>query len=218
MAQTQPVLSKKLGLAIAEANATGQVTRVNAYGDAIDALAGTPAVKDKDLTTPPTPTNSGDGYLVPAGASGDWSTKAKYLAYDYNSAWVYFPPWKGATIYVEDEDKDYKYDGTNWVIKTPGTTVAQILTWVNKTANFTPSSSEAACYSIDATSGAITIALPAAASNAGVTWVFKRIDETANAVTLDPNAAELIDSFSTLELNAWESLTLSSNGTKWFLI
>lgn len=217
MAQTQPVLSSKLNLAMAEANATGQVARVNAYANAIDALGGTAAVLDKDLTTPPTPTGSGDGYIVPAGASGDWATKAKYLAYDYNSAWVYFPPWKGATVYVDDEDKDYKYDGANWVIKTASTTVAPILTWINKTANFTASSSEAACYSVDATSGAVTITLPAAASNAGVTWVFKRIDETANAVTLDPNASELIDTFTTLALNAWESLTLSSNGTKWFL-
>lgn len=218
MVQTQPALSKKLGFAIAEANSTGQVTRVNAYGDAIDALAGTAAVKDKDLTTPPTPTNSGNGYIIPAGASGDWSTKAKYLAYDYNSAWVYYPPWKGSTVYVEDEDKDYKYDGTNWVIKTPATTVAQIYTWVAKTANFTASSSEAACYAVNGTSGAITITLPAAASNAGVTWKFKRVDETANEVTIDANASELIDTELTFGLNPLECVTLSSDGTKWHII
>lgn len=218
MAQTQPILSPNLELAMAEANATGQVTRVNAYQVAVDALGGGARVKDKDLTTPPTPTGTGFGWIVPAGASGDWATKAKYLAFDYNSAFVYFPPRKGRTVYVEDEDIEYKYDGTNWVIKTPGTTVAQILTWVNKTASFTPSSSEAACYSIDGTSGNVLVSMPAAASNAGVTWVFKRVDESANAVTLDPNASELIDSFTTLELNAWESLTLSSNGTKWLLI
>lgn len=218
MAQTQPVLSGKLKLAMAEANATGQVARVNAYADAIDALGGTIAVKDKDLTTPPALTSSGNGYIVPAGASGDWATKAKYLAFDYNSAWVYFPPWKGATVYVDDEDKDYKYDGTNWVIKTASTTVAPILTWVTKTAGFTPSSSEAACYAVDATSGAVPIALPAAASNAGVTWKFKRVDETVNAATLDANGSELIDFELTFSLNPLECITISSDGTKWHLI
>jgi hypothetical protein len=217
MAQTQPILSPNLQLAMAEANATGQVVRVNAYADAVDAL-GRGSVKDKDLTTPPTPTGTGHGYIIPAGASGAWATKAKYRAFDYNSAWIYFPPLKGQTTHVEDEDIDYKYDGANWVIKTPGTTVAPILTWIPKTANFTPSSSEAACYEVDATSGAITIALPAAAANAGVTWVFKRVDESANAVTLDPNGSELIDSFTTLELDPWEWFTLSSNGTNWRLI
>lgn len=218
MAQTQPALSNKLKLAMAEVNSTGQVARVNAYADALDALGGTARVLDKDLTTPPTATGSGNGYIIPSGASSPWNTKAKYLAYDYNSAWVYFPPWKGATVYVDDEDKDYKYDGTNWVIKTPGTTVAQILTWVNKTANFTASSSEAACYSVDATSGNLTITLPAAASNAGVTWVFKRVDTTSSIVTVDANASELIDLDLTFSLNALEAITLSSNGTQWFLI
>lgn len=219
MAQTQPALSVKLGMAIAEANATGQVTRVNAYAYALDALGGTAAVKDKDLTTPPALTNSGHGYIVPAGASGEWATKSKYLAYDYNSAWLYFAPWKGATVYVEDEDKDYKYDGTNWVIKTAQSSAALSLAGVTKTADFTASVSEAGVYLLDGTSANLVVGIPAAASIANRGWYFKRVDASAHSVTLDPNGSETIDGQTTWSLpSQYDCVLLWSDGSSLFIL
>lgn len=46
---------------------------------------------------------------------------------------------------------------------------------------------------VDATSGNITITLPAVSSSANVIFIIKKIDASANTVTIDPNASELID-------------------------
>ena len=71
----------------------------------------------------------------------------------------------------------------------------------------------------DATSGAITMALPPAALVPGRIYVFKRINSGANAVVIDPNASETIDGAATYTLSAqWNSVTIMSNGTAWFII
>lgn len=71
----------------------------------------------------------------------------------------------------------------------------------------------------DATGGAITMALPPAALVPGRIYVFKRINSGANAVVIDPNASETIDGAATYTLSAqWNSVTIMSNGTAWFII
>lgn len=71
----------------------------------------------------------------------------------------------------------------------------------------------------DATGGAITLNLPAAASSTNRRLVVKKIDSSGNAVTLDGNAAETIDGAGTLALaTQWAHTTIVCNGTAWFVI
>jgi hypothetical protein len=89
-----------------------------------------------------------------------------------------------------------------------------IETQVSKTANYTIVSTDyfVAC---DPTSGAITITLPAAASSAGQTFAIRKINASANAVTIDPNAAELIDGAATLAVANNSTKQIICNGTAW---
>jgi hypothetical protein len=71
----------------------------------------------------------------------------------------------------------------------------------------------------NATGGAITMNLPAAASATGLIFNIKKIDASANAVTVDPSGAETIDGAATLALTAqWQSTKIQSNGTAWFVL
>ena len=71
----------------------------------------------------------------------------------------------------------------------------------------------------DATGGAITMVLPPAALVPGRIYAFKRINSGANAVVVDPSGAETIDGAATYTLSAqWNSVTIMSNGTAWFII
>ena len=71
----------------------------------------------------------------------------------------------------------------------------------------------------DASSGAITIILPAAASSSGRILNIKKIDSSSNAVTIDGNLAETIDGAATLTINSqWTSYTLQCDGTAWHIL
>lgn len=72
---------------------------------------------------------------------------------------------------------------------------------------------------VDGALGSYTITLPSAASAANRIYVIKKIDATANTVTIDGDGAETIDGASNTVLTAqWESVTIQSNGTSWFKI
>jgi hypothetical protein len=71
----------------------------------------------------------------------------------------------------------------------------------------------------DATAASITINLPAASSAVAQIITVKKIDASANTVTIDPNGAEVIDGATTKIISAqWSSLTFQCNGTAWFVI
>jgi hypothetical protein len=71
---------------------------------------------------------------------------------------------------------------------------------------------------VDATAGAVLVALPPAAASANRMLIFKKIDASANAVTIDPDAAETIDGAATAALAAqWNSLRIVSDGTGWLI-
>lgn len=218
MPQLQPTTSPKLGIKLVEANASGQVARLNEGLSFLDILV-LGLVKDKDLTAPPGSPASGDTYIVAASPTGAWAGQAKNIAAYINSAWVFFVPKKGWTFHVEDESKDYQFDATNWVEKTSNVTTAPTWTAVTKTASFTVSLSEAAVYLVDATSGNIIITIIAASTMGSRGFIFKRIDSSTNTVTIDPNASETIDGQSTITLNAqYDSITIVSSGTALYIL
>lgn len=71
----------------------------------------------------------------------------------------------------------------------------------------------------DATSNAITVNLPAAASHSGRVFAVVKTDASGNAVTLDANASETINGATTLALSTqWDRCQIQSNGTNWIRI
>ena len=72
---------------------------------------------------------------------------------------------------------------------------------------------------IDATAGAKTVNLPAAAGASEKVYIIKKTDSSFNAVTIDPNASETIDGSTTTTINTqFESITIQSDGTNWQLL
>lgn len=71
----------------------------------------------------------------------------------------------------------------------------------------------------DATTAAITLSLPAAASCTGYIFKIKKINQNQNSVVIDANLSELIDGSSEAAINITnQSLTLQSNGTSWDIL
>lgn len=71
----------------------------------------------------------------------------------------------------------------------------------------------------DATAGAITVNLPAAASSAGRVLVVKKIDASVNVVTLDGSGAETIDGAATKTLlTQYAVLNIQCDGANWWII
>ena len=71
----------------------------------------------------------------------------------------------------------------------------------------------------DATSGAITINLPAASTVTGRIYNVKKIDNSVNTVTIDPNSTETIDGAATNVISTqWTNIQFQSNGTNWFIL
>lgn len=86
-----------------------------------------------------------------------------------------------------------------------------------KTANYTALSTDYFIFG-DATAGNITITLPTAVGLAGKTLVVKKIDASANTVTLDGNSTEVIDGSLTQVISTqYVSLSIVSNGANWFI-
>lgn len=71
----------------------------------------------------------------------------------------------------------------------------------------------------DAGAGAVTVTLIAAAGNEGRVVTIKKVDASANAVTIDGSGTETIDGAATQVLSAqYEDITVVCDGTAWFII
>lgn len=71
----------------------------------------------------------------------------------------------------------------------------------------------------DATGGAFTVTLPAASTVTGKIYNIKKIDVSANAITIDGDGAETIDDSATQALSSqYDSLTIQSDGTEYWII
>jgi hypothetical protein len=72
--------------------------------------------------------------------------------------------------------------------------------------------------SVDPTTIAATVTLPAAAGVTGQIFVVKHNSASANTVTIDANGAETIDGATTLVLTARNSATVQSTGSAWVIL
>lgn len=75
-----------------------------------------PNVFDKDLAAPPGSPATGDRYLIPTGATGDWAGHANKLTIWTSSAWLKIAPLEGWRVWVADENTWYQFTGTAWII------------------------------------------------------------------------------------------------------
>lgn len=122
--------------------------------------------------------------------------------------------------------------GYTFTLPTSGGTVGQHLTtdgsgttsWryadktTAKTTTYTATGDET-LITCDATSAAFTVTLPAAASFTGKRYVIKKIDSSVNAITIDPNGAELVDGASTTTLNTqYEAVEIVCDGSNWHIV
>lgn len=70
-------------------------------------------VKSRVTALPGSPA-LGDIYIVPSGAGSHPNEIAVYDGPTGAGAWVYLVPMKGWAFYVEDEGKNYQFNGTAW--------------------------------------------------------------------------------------------------------
>jgi hypothetical protein len=71
----------------------------------------------------------------------------------------------------------------------------------------------------DATSGNVTVNLPDATTCLGRVYVVKKVDASANTITLDGNGSQTIDGALTKVLTTqYEYTKVQSNGTNWYIV
>lgn len=83
--------------------------------NAIRGLEWQDSVISKAITAPPTSPVKGDRYLIPTGATGVWSGKTNQIAHYSGSAWEYYVPAQGWSVYVDAENKNYVFNNSAWV-------------------------------------------------------------------------------------------------------
>lgn len=116
------------------------------------------------------------------------------------------------------------YNGTNLVLNprevgTGGLIVQGSLLYqlTTKTADYTATALNDVILA-DATSGNVVITLPPVSGNTGVHYTIKRIDGSANTVTVDGDGSETIDGETTQTLLEHDSITVICDGTEWWII
>lgn len=77
------------------------------------------SVRDRDLTAPPGAPSEGDRYIVATGGSGAWAGKDNQIAEWHAvgaaaAAWIFEDPWRGYTVWLEDEEVTVVWNGASW--------------------------------------------------------------------------------------------------------
>ncbi|HWU19697.1 MAG TPA: DUF2793 domain-containing protein [Devosia sp.] len=80
---------------------------------ALDALV-QPIVESRTLATPPTSPLAGEGYIVPAAATGAWSGHANEIAVFQSGAWLFYDPAAGWQVYVKADRTFCVFDAGAW--------------------------------------------------------------------------------------------------------
>lgn len=92
-----------------------------------------------------------------------------------------------------------------------------VKTTANKVAAY--NAAEETVIPCDATTAAFAVNLPTAVGIRGRVYIIKKVDVTANAVTVTPNGAETIDGAATVVLNAqWQVTRIVSDNANWLII
>lgn len=93
-----------------------------------------------------------------------------------------------------------------------------VFSTTSKTGDYTITTADTVVL-VDANGAPIAITLPLASSASGYRFFVKKIDSTANAVTLTRSGSDTIDGSTTAAISVqYTSLTVLSNGTNWFIV
>ncbi len=129
---------------VEQSQAQKEVT-VNTAFSRIDAMLNTGA-KSRVIATPPVSPAAGDVYIVGTSPTGAWAGQAGNITF-YDQSWKFITPREGMTLWVNDEDVQYIYDGAAWqsqkiaVYATlTGTAHTLDSSYVGKTVTFTNAS------------------------------------------------------------------------------
>ena len=120
-------------------------TTVNENLRYVEQGAGFFIVKDKDLATPPGSPVDGDAYIVAATATGVWTGHETHLAFYMSTEWKFITPIEGSRAAVQDENVDYRFDGSAWATTSTTPTQYYRLGFFFTT---TPTSSEVLCLHV----------------------------------------------------------------------
>lgn len=103
----------------------------------LDALVQT-GVISKDVNSPPSLPADGDAYVIAAGGTGDWAGQDGNLAVWDDNAWLFYTPNEGWTVWVNDLDTLWSFDGTGWAETAPAESWQnQPMLGINTTADAT---------------------------------------------------------------------------------
>jgi hypothetical protein len=87
-----------------------------------------------------------------------------------------------------------------------------------KTSNYTITGTDVVIFA-DGTSGNVTVTLPAASSFTGYRFYIKRIDNSGNTVSVARTSSDTIDGQTSVTIaSQYDSYTIVSNGTLWYII
>lgn len=110
----------------------------------------------------------------------------------------------------------FKASTAYWYLDIP--LFAPKFNYVTKTANYTLTGDDYVILA-DVSGGAFTLTLPASSGLGGKTYVVKKTDTSANAVTIDGNASETIDGSATWVLSILNDyIIIQSDNINWKII
>lgn len=135
------------------------------------------------------------------------------LSADINATATTGQATTGELLYTTDTKTLYVFDGTNCL---PIANVAPIETVTASSDTLDETNHVVLC---DCTSNTITINLPTASGISGRIYHIKKIDSSANAVTIDGNGGETVDGTTTKVLSSqYDSVMIVSDGSNWLII
>ena len=89
---------------------------------------------------------------------------------------------------------------------------------ISKTANYIATVDNLVIL-VDATAGNVNITIPTARNNNGKLFVVKKIDSTANTVTITPYGTQLIDGSSTVVISVqYTAVMIVSDNFNWWIL
>ncbi len=99
-----------------------------------------------------------------------------------------------------------------------GTDAGVTFATTTQTTNYTVGSSDTVVFA-NATSGNVTVTIPAASGLAGYRFYIKRVDGSANTVTVQRSGSDTIDGMTSFTLDQqYTAFAVVSNGSAWYIL
>lgn len=127
--------------------------------------------------------------------------------------------WRQQSNFVlrRRDDEEVTPETATSATTTPAPAVTYI-TITNADSPYTPTADIQFIF-CDCTAGAITVNLPAGASSGGRPFTIKKVDASANTVTVDGDGAETIDNTTTRIISSFlTAMAIVGDGTNWYIV